>query len=238
MIYFLIKNPPTTDVQRLISSLGARTLNQRRCLFNGKKVTFSKNDLCVRWGSRIRVECRTINSVQGIVNCFNKRKARGILKELSPETWFKVDKAKIPFIARPSLHTHGNDFWVVRSEADRVSLKKKDLNGWYFTELLNIKEEYRVYVGGGKVLGAWRKEFKGGELRANRAITGLKWKFLMPPKDVGEIAVKGCERLGIELAGVDIAVTDRPLVLEVNGTPRISSDDVLRCYRNYILTWT
>ena len=235
MIYFLVKRP-TEDVQRLMNSLGAKTLIKRRDLYSGgKKVTLSSDDLCVRWGSKMRVDCKTINSPQGIVNCLNKRRAREILKELSPKTWFVFEDAQVPFVARPSTHTHGENFYVIRSKKDRLN---KDLNGWYFTELLDIKEEYRVYVGGDKVLGAWKKKFKKGELRANRAITGLEWDFLMPPKDVGEICVEGCKRLGIDLAGVDVAVTDRPLILEVNGKPRISSDDVLKCYRDYILTWT
>jgi len=243
VIYFLIsRGHKTQDVLRLISHLEARTLQKigKDFYVSGKRneLEFFDNDICVRWGAKYDVDCRTINSLTGVMNASNKRKARQLLEGRVdiPKTWYDIKEARVPFIARPSTHTHGRNFIVVRNERDQRTLAaRKRLNGWYFSELLNFTEEYRVYVGGDKALGAWKKQFKPGELRANRAITNLEWEFLMPPEDVAKIAVDAAQVLGIELSGVDVGVTaDRVVLIEVNTTPRISGPQVIQCYANYI----
>ena len=78
--------------------------------------------------------------------------------------------------------------------------------------------DIRVFVVGGKVLGAmersapgWRTNFsRGGKVRA----------FELPP-EWAELAVRAAEAVGAEYAGVDLLPTEdgTVYVLEVNGIP-------------------
>lgn len=241
MIYFLgHRHTLTIDVYRLMGRLGAKPLERKGKHFcsGGKKVTFG-DDLCVRWGSRIRVPCKTINSPQGITNAFNKVRARQLMegKVNIPKTSFGVPP-KLPFIWRPTIHTHGSNFCVIRTPRDLSKFKSKvNYSKGYFSEILDTQIEYRAYVGGGKVWGGWKKRFQKGEMRANRHVTGLKWDFLTPPEDVCAEAIRACQCLALDMGAVDIMVTDRPVVIEVNTTPTLSSKEVVECFAKFIESW-
>lgn len=78
------------------------------------------------------------------------------------------------------------------------------------------KGDYRVVVVGGEVIGA---EFRKGKTWKSNVAQGAVPRAARPDKELCELAVKSCEVLGLEYAGVDIADTDDGYrVLEMNPT--------------------
>jgi len=241
MIYFLLKhrhNPD--DIKRVCKDVGGTTLQKwgGSWIVNGlrRNPEFNKTDIGVRWGGMFTVPFNVVNSREAVLLVAHKSRTRKALqgKVPIPRTWWDADKAQIPFIARPSTHSHGNRFYVIKTEKERKDLKKGNLNGFYYSELIDIKEEYRVYVGHEKILGCYKKSFKEGELRANRAITGLSWgDMVLPPDDVGKIAVEACKALNLDTGAVDVLVAQEPMIIEVNSTPAISTEECRNMYIKY-----
>ncbi len=245
MIYFLFgRGNKTGDVLRLIKRLNGKSLQKRGYDFymDGvrKKLEFFDNDVAIRWGAKWVVPITTINSIQGVVNAAHKRIAREILQGVVPvpETWFRIEDAQVPFIARPAMHTHGRSFIMVKTIGEKRALLGRGLRGWYFSEFLDTKEEYRLYVGHGEVLGAYKKAFKEGEVRSNRAVTNLSWGSMVDyTPELAKVAIDACYHLKLDTGAVDIMVKDTPFVIEVNTTPAISTQETEDMYFNYFKTW-
>lgn len=80
--------------------------------------------------------------------------------------------------------------------------------------------DVRVFVVGGRVLGAIERRAPEGEWRTNVA-RGGRARPLDLPTEWGRLAVRAAEVVGAEYAGVDLLPTaaGTALVLEVNGIP-------------------
>ena len=234
MVYFLCKRISYPDLSRLCSATGWLMINKigDRFCCGSKRISFSDDDLAVRWGGMFSVPIKTINTPEATSLAAHKLRSRKKLIEEgvpTPKTWFDIKEAIPPFIARPSIHSGGHNFLVIRES------KSTGYPGWYFSELIEPKEEYRVYVGSKRVLGAYKKTFKDGEIRANRAVTGLSWGELIDAPDaVNDVAIAACDALNLETGAVDVMVGDKPMVIEVNTTPAISNDNTMNLYIDYI----
>ncbi len=243
MIYFLFRHHHNyPDVRRLSARIGAKVLIKRGHVYqlDGRKQHLEFfDDIAVRWGGRFRVPIPTINSPEAVCLIAHKSRTREVLqgKVPVPKTWWDVRDIQYPCIARPSQHSGGKNFIVLNSENDLGKLRKKNLNGWYYSELLEKKSEWRIYVGHGKVLGSYKKELVEDEIRANRLITrSQKWEFIEhPPENIGQIAVDACHVTGIDTSGVDVLVTQSgdPKIIELNSTPTLSSPEVEKMYEKY-----
>ena len=241
MIYFLCRRFNTyPDIVTLCSETGWKILSKRGYDYfindTRKKLTFERGDIAVRWGAFFNIPLPTVNSAKAVSFASNKRRARKILHEAGvsiPQTWYDLKHAKMPFIARPSRHSGGHNFFIVRNKEDLGRLRS-NLNGWYFSELIDSSMEYRVYVGHGKVSGAYKKKFLEGEVRANRAITGLDWgEMVDAPLEVQSLAVDSCKALELDTGAVDIIIGDKPYIVEINTTPTISNSYTRDMYIKY-----
>ena len=233
MVYFLCRRISYPDLSRLCSATGWIMVNKvggRFCCGN-KRVSFSDNDIAIRWGGMFSVPIKTINTPEATSLAAHKLRSRKKLIEEgvpTPKTWFDIKEAVPPFIARPSTHSGGRDFFVIHES------RNIGKSGWYFSELIEPKQEYRVYVGSNKVIGAYRKTFKEGEVRANRRVTGLLWGALIDVSDdIKKVSIDACAALGLETGAVDVIVGENPMVIEVNTTPTISNKNTMSMYIDY-----
>ncbi|MFM2153424.1 MAG: hypothetical protein RL199_1859 [Pseudomonadota bacterium] len=79
--------------------------------------------------------------------------------------------------------------------------------------------DYRLFVVGDRVRACVRRTAPSGEWRSNAA-RGAVVEEVTPPPAWGDVALRAAKVLGLDFAGVDLAVTDDgPTVLEVNGVP-------------------
>ncbi len=107
--------------------------------------------------------------------------------------------------------------------------------------IVNNGSDFRVFVLGGRVLGAIKRLAALGDWRTNLSQGGVGERVVLEPA-LERLAVDAARAVGAEVAGVDVlidSVTARPYVLEVNGAPgwkglsRITQIDVAAA----ILTW-
>jgi RimK family alpha-L-glutamate ligase len=81
--------------------------------------------------------------------------------------------------------------------------------------------DYRVFVLGGRVVGAMRRFAPEGDWRTNVAIGGRPEACRVEP-GIERLALDAAEAVGAAMAGVDLLMDldrDEPVVLEVNAVP-------------------
>lgn len=79
--------------------------------------------------------------------------------------------------------------------------------------------DVRVFVVGGKVIGAMKRTGKEGEFRSNLHRGGSA-EVIKLSREEKQAAVKAVKALGLGIAGVDLLQSERgPLILEVNSSP-------------------
>ena len=79
--------------------------------------------------------------------------------------------------------------------------------------------DVRVFVVGGKVIGAMKRTGKEGEFRSNLHRGGSA-QVIELSKEERKAAVKAVKAMGLGIAGVDLLQSERgPLILEVNSSP-------------------
>lgn len=184
-------------------------------------------DVLVRWGSRVPAygaSGRVINSAEAVSLARDKRTSRQRLGSLAPQTWFFRDHIKLPCVIRPKAHHGGLKFFVCRTPLEvRDAIRRCGLK-WYATELVDKKEEYRVFVLQGRVVCvsqrfpaspnaiAWNLE-QGGKL--------TNVKFGSWPMPAVKAAIEATQKIGLNWAAVDVAIDtkDRVVIFELNTAP-------------------
>lgn len=103
-------------------------------------------------------------------------------------------------------------------------------------------EDLRVFVVGGKVLGAMKRSAKDGSFKANISRGGRGVAYEVTPV-IEQIALKVCKSLELEVAGVDLLFgKDGFLVCEANSAPgfkgfeQATGVDVAKAIIDYALT--
>ena len=148
-----------------------------------------------------------------------------------------VDKLGLPLVAKELSTQRGKGVYLINSLADfsilpRLDSKKKD-NQYMFQKFIEIASEYRILVLGDKSR-VWEKKVvtKKGEFRHNIAL-GASEEFLpiaKIPDNISKIATQAASLLGLEIAGVDVAIegkTGKAFLVEVNRGPGITYDTTL-----------
>lgn len=121
----------------------------------------------LRWGSigSFVPEGKVYNKAKGIRLTSDKGKFRKLLADsgLAPRVYTTPDlpKDRFPVLIRPDKHSRGDAFFVCNTEEEARDAIAKILegnSGYYISELIDKKEEYRVFTFKGRVLAVVRKE--------------------------------------------------------------------------------
>lgn len=188
----------------------------------------------INWGNYIFAEDRyfKINKPSAIRFCSNKALSRKILQDnhiAVPKTWYTLQEAQIPFIARPEFHHKGKQFYIVDTE-----IKKKYFDykyGMYYSAIFPKTHEYRIHCAHGKVLLINEKPLIKGDIRANQAITREAWKYIKWSEynsDICRESLKACKVLSLDCGAVDImynANNNTCAICEINTAPTLCDSE-------------
>lgn len=125
-------------------------------------------------------------------------------------------------VAKPVFGSLGHGLFQVFDNTTRTHLKKSVLAGPHLIQRFVSPGgvDFRLFVVGGKVEGCMRREAQNGEWRSNVGCGARSFSAVATPAWQA-IAIEATRALGLEVAGVDLALDDgQPTVLEVNGFPR------------------
>lgn len=115
--------------------------------------------------------------------------------------------------------SHGVGVHFVKTKNDiQKILTKRSIQTLLFQPLLPNAVDYRVIVIGKQVIGVMRREASEGGRLTNISAGGVPYKEELT-EEMERIALKACEALGLEYAGVDLMrdVDGRLRVLETNS---------------------
>ena len=125
-------------------------------------------------------------------------------------------------VYKTAIGTHGGGIWKV-GRGDALNPKVGQRHG-FLQELIDRGDsesrDLRVYVVGGRVIGAMYRYAPEGEWRTNVALGGdVEDATESLSEGVKDIAVRAADVIGLDYAGVDLVEgTDGWTVLEVNPT--------------------
>ena len=178
-----------------------------------------------------------INSSSGIAKSRDKLAASQMMVEAGVPipvtanvgTWKDTVRAVnqvggTPCVVKSNEGTHGSGVFLAHTEQQAKQLVYQMLE----RDMRPLVQEYiqeshgkdiRALVVGGKVVAAMRRRAHGSEFRSNFHLGGSVEPVEMNPR-FEEIAVTAANKLGLDLAGVDmLEASNGPLVLEVNSSP-------------------
>jgi len=203
----------------------------------------------INWGNHIFKDDGyfDLNKPSAISRTSHKTNARKILQNAGikvPRTYFWDESNQLvegidvefPLIARPPKHEKGKNFFALYNIEDLEKLYCKNsgnIQDWYFSEIFEKTDEYRVHVAHGKVLLVNEKSFVHGNLMQTVAVNDGDWYVLgwqKFNKDLCRESIKAAEVLGLDYAAVDIMYNSKNktfAICELNtdqdvGTPYVS----------------
>lgn len=200
----------------------------------------------VRWGTSAAFPLNgaiEINSGKAIIEVGNKSYCRWAMAKAGcpvPKTWYDIKDAEVPCILRPDSHSQGRQFRVINSKRDldyHIHIKN-----YYISEIIDKSAEYRVHVWDGQPMITYDKNILPGELLANQAQTGRKWKVVTEQPDnhpqLERIAVESCKVMGLFTGAVDIMVDQdgKPFICEINTMPNVKTIALADLYAERILS--
>ncbi len=211
------------------------------------------NNNVINWGNHIfkNDDYFVLNVPSAIARTSHKTIARKILQDHKvkvPKTWFWNVSSQIidgvdlyfPLIARPPKHEKGKGFNVVNSTGDLKKLSgANDLSSWYFSQIFNKTNEFRVHVAHGKILLINEKPFVKGNLMSEMQVNredwwALRWSEFRP--SICMEAIKATEILGLDYAAVDVMFNsnDNSLAIcELNTDPDVGVNYTAGKYAAY-----
>lgn len=139
------------------------------------------------------------------------------------------EKVDYPVILKAQEGTHGKGVLVAESFKsaktilDILSEFKRPYVIQEFVET-DGTSDIRVIVGGGKVLGAYKRIAANGEFRTNIHNGGKREKHSLTDKQI-DLALRSGEAIGAGVCGVDILNSDKPSVIEINLSPALAGLD-------------
>ncbi len=234
LIFFKNIRQPHFDNIRKVAKVTVVSRKNGQWFVEGKRVKVPPEG-AIRWHVELKYPFPTLNSREGVILANSKQRQRKILQDAGvsvPKTWFTKEEVKsYPVLCRPQRHARGSKFFLVNSEKELKSVKST--SSWYFSKWIIKEDEWRVYVGGGKVLTAFQKPIKG-HLRGNVRETGWWGDLKMPPKEICELSVLVTKTLGLDFSGVDvISDTDNHYVVEANSSPMLLTVELAGIFKNY-----
>jgi RimK family alpha-L-glutamate ligase len=155
---------------------------------------------------------------------FPKSKILLSKKDLKEE----IKDFKFPFIIKASRGRKGKGVYLIHSLEEAKVAAEEILGGegvsFVVREFIPNNGDIRIFVVGGKAIGAMKRTSQKGEFRSNISLGGEGDKFdLESYPEIAEIAEKAAEITRTEIAGVDIIInkeTNKPYILEINPSPQ------------------
>lgn len=132
-----------------------------------------------------------------------------------------IKKRKPPFIVKRLVGSLGRDLRLVHNQKELVDfLQRYHPFEFLAQEFLPTKEDFRLIVLGGRVLGAMKRVAGKNQLATNIAAGGRGEK-VVPSLEMKNLALKVCQVFRCEFGGVDIMCDKQgnPYVLELNRYP-------------------
>jgi ribosomal protein S6--L-glutamate ligase len=129
-----------------------------------------------------------------------------------------------PCVVKSTEGTHGSGVYLVKSSRQARQLVYQMLERGMRPLVQEYIEEshgsdVRALVVGGEVVASMRRKAHGSEFRSNFHLGGSVSNIELN-EEQREIAIRATETMGLEIAGVDMLLSERgPLVLEVNSSP-------------------
>lgn len=129
-----------------------------------------------------------------------------------------------PCVVKSTEGTHGSGVYLVKSSRQARQLVYQMLERGMRPLVQEYIEEshgsdVRALVVGGEVVASMRRKAHGSEFRSNFHLGGSVSNIELN-EEQREIAIRASETMGLEIAGVDMLLSERgPLVLEVNSSP-------------------
>ena len=129
-----------------------------------------------------------------------------------------------PCVVKSTEGTHGSGVSLVKSSRQARQLVYQMLERGMRPLVQEYIEEshgsdVRALVVGGEVVASMIRKAHGSEFRSNFHLGGSVSQIDLDDEQ-RDIAIKATETLGLEIAGVDMLLSERgPLVLEVNSSP-------------------
>ena len=128
-----------------------------------------------------------------------------------------------PMVVKDCFGSFGQQVHLVRDRKGLESLLT-DARPMIFQEYVECgNSDLRLEVVGGRVVAAVSRKSTDGDFRANATLGG-KMSMHEPTCEETELAVRACEAVGADFAGVDILYREgEPLVCEVNSNAHIKN---------------
>lgn len=220
---------------------------------NSRRERFRYNpntQMLIRWGCTSQVPCNNVmNTSNAIQQVNNKLLFRETLNdaELCPPTYFEsesahdaVDQGKT-LVVRPGHHAQGRNLYSVstHAELDNAIMRCNRIGAWYASDLIDKVEEYRVFVGSGRVVWVARKVPRNPEAIAWNNATGngvfenVRWGDWN--LKVVRIAIEGYNLSDLHFGGVDVIVDrdNNAYIVEINSAPSQTSPYRQQCCAKY-----
>lgn len=150
-------------------------------------------------------------------------------KVLQPETFYMnnfnlnqdlLRRIPFPLLAKPVFGEQGRGIYKFDNKKTVCDFFKKNSGNYLLQKYFPIKEDYRVFIVGDKILGAIKRFVIEGDYRSNASLGARAEKFGVT-LEMEKIALKATKAMGLEVAGVDLIERQgRWYVLEVNHTPQ------------------
>lgn len=226
---------------RLISRTNADFIHEKPSI---QKVIFWDKDIPLA----LRLEslgCRLYNPALSIALCDDKALTHSkTMEEIpSPKTLFLpmsyanighgdfefLDDIELelsyPMILKETKGSFGMQVYLVHSRKEALKiLKKHSSSNFIFQEFIKeaCGKDIRVYIVGGKILGAIKRESTTGDFRANLNLGGKAKKHEISELEA-KIALFAFNKMGLDFAGVDLIESKSgPLFLEINSNAHYS----------------
>lgn len=180
-------------------------------------------------------------NIEGILTAKNKKECRLQLQNSGlsvPKTWFNIDEATIPFIARPGKHSFGGNFYIIRSlQKKKAFIAQKRINeNWYYSEIIDVIREYRVMILNGEIFLVYNRQLFRGLERTLKKREQLRRTHSFQRHECSseltkfqkDLCINALKYIHLYYGAVDLAI-DREgnaYILEINTSPMLNSSFV------------
>lgn len=139
---------------------------------------------------------------------------------------YVISTLGFPFILKEEYGSFGQQVYMIKSKDEAISaINKANGRGLIFQEFISTScgKDIRVNVVGGKVVASMMR-YNENDFRSN-ITNGGKMMTINISKEQEDIAIKACNAIGLDFAGVDILFgkDDTPIVCEINSNPHFKS---------------